>query len=163
MPRTDRCANKESSMNRRRMLSHSARVAALLAAAGLLPQTAQAAHNTAAFEAKSPAEVLKALGAGAPVLSKEVAINGPDIAENGAAVQVGLSTSLPGVRQLLLLVEKNPNALSAIFDLNDSVEADFVVRVKMAESSNVYAVAILNDGKVMYARREIKVTLGGCG
>ncbi|MDE2614460.1 MAG: thiosulfate oxidation carrier protein SoxY, partial [Burkholderiales bacterium] len=31
------------------------------------------------------------------------------------------------------------------------------------QSSNVYAVAMTGDGKVLYAHKEIKVTLGGCG
>ncbi len=151
-------------MNRRKMLSHSAKVAALLATAGLLPRTALAAHNTAAFDAKNLADVVKAMGgAGAPAESKDVTITGPDIAENGAVVPVGVATSLGGVKQLLVLVEKNPSVLSAVFDVNDSIEANFATRVKMGQSSNVYGVAIMNDGKVLYAQKEIKVTLGGCG
>ena len=151
-------------MNRRKMLSHSAKVAALLATAGLLPRTALAANNTAAFDAKNLADVVKAMGgAGAPAESKDVTITGPDIAENGAVVPVGVATSLGGVKQLLVLVEKNPSVLSAVFDVNDSIEANFATRVKMGQSSNVYGVAIMNDGKVLYAQKEIKVTLGGCG
>jgi glutathione S-transferase len=33
----------------------------------------------------------------------------------------------------------------------------------MGQSSNVYAVAMMGDGKVLYAQKEVKVTLGGCG
>ena len=51
----------------------------------------------------------------------------------------------------------------AVFDLTDSVEANINTRVKMGQSSNVFAVAMMNDGKVLYAGKEIKVTLGGCG
>ncbi len=54
---------------RREMLARSAGVAALLAGAGLLPQAAQAAWTQAAFEAKSVADALKALGLAAPVES----------------------------------------------------------------------------------------------
>jgi sulfur-oxidizing protein SoxY len=53
-------------------------------------------------------ELMKALGASAPVESKDVTITGPDIAENGAVVPIGASTTLPGVKRILLLVEKNP-------------------------------------------------------
>jgi len=148
---------------RREVLAHSARVAGLLAAAGLLPAAAQAAWNEAAFSAKTLAEVVKALGGSAPVESKDVSITGPDIAENGAVVPVGAASSLPGVKRLLLLVEKNPNALAAVFEVSDKVEPSVATRVKMGQSSNVYAVAMLADGKVAYAGKEIKVTLGGCG
>jgi sulfur-oxidizing protein SoxY len=122
-----------------------------------------AGYNVAAFGAKSMAEVMKALGGSAPAESKDVILAGPDIAENGAVVPVGASTALPGVKRMLLLVEKNPTMLSAIFDVSDAIEANFSTRVKMGQSSNVYAVAMMADGKVFYAAKEIKVTLGGCG
>jgi sulfur-oxidizing protein SoxY len=150
-------------LNRRQVLSHSARVAALLAGAGLLPAAAHAAYNAAAFEAKTMAELVKVLGGSAPVESKDITITGPDIAENGAVVPVGVSTALPGAKKLLLLVEKNPSVLSAMFDVSDAVDANFSTRVKMGQSSNVYAVAMMADGKVLFAQKEVKVTLGGCG
>ena len=148
---------------RRDMLSTSASVAGLLATAGLLPNPAHAAWTSAAFEAKSLADASKALGGSAPVESKDITITGPDIAENGAVVPVGCSTALPGVKRMLLLVEKNPSALAALFDVNDAVDANFNTRVKMGQSSNVFAVAMMADGRVLYAGKEIKVTLGGCG
>lgn len=148
---------------RRRALKDAARVAALLACAGLLPPRAAAARSKEAFEARTLADVVKGLGGGAPVASTEVAINCPDIAENGAVVPVGASCALPGVRRLAILVEKNPNALAAAFDVGDGVEAQVATRVKMGQSSNVLAVAMLADGRVLYAQKEIKVTLGGCG
>jgi sulfur-oxidizing protein SoxY len=138
---------------RRAMLSHSAHVAALLAAVGMLPSLAQAqaaGYNTAAFAAKTMPELMKALGAGAPT-------------ENGAVVPVGAAASLPGVKRLLILVEKNPSMLAAMFDVGDAVDANVSTRVKMGQSSDVYAVAMMNDGKVLFARKEVKVTLGGCG
>jgi sulfur-oxidizing protein SoxY len=76
---------------------------------------------------------------------------------------VAVATSLPGVKRLLVLVEKNPSVLSAIFDVSDAVDANFSTRVKMGQSSNVYAVAMMADGKVLFAQKEVKVTLGGCG
>ena len=149
--------------NRRAMLAASARLAGLLATAGLLPAAAQAAWNQGAFEAKTMAELMKALGAGAPAASKDVTITGPDIAETGAVVPVGAASTLPGVKKLLLLVEKNPSMLAASFDVTDAIDASVNTRVKMGQSSNVFAVAMMNDGKVLYASKEIKVTLGGCG
>lgn len=149
---------------RREILSRSAQVAGMLAALGMLPALARATpYVTAAFDAKTMSELMKALGASAPVESKEVTITGPDIAENGAVVPVGASTALPGVKRMLLLVEKNPAMLSAMFDVTDAVEANFSTRVKMGQSSNVFAVAMMADGRVLYAAKEVKVTLGGCG
>ncbi|HSI51634.1 MAG TPA: thiosulfate oxidation carrier protein SoxY [Ideonella sp.] len=148
---------------RRELLSQGAALAGLLAAGGLLPGGALAAWNGAAFDAKSLPELMKALGAAAPVESKDVTLTAPDIAENGAVVPIALATTLPGVKRMLVLVEKNPAITSAIFEVNDAIDANFQTRVKMGQSSNVYAVAIMNDGKVLYAQKEVKVTLGGCG
>lgn len=148
---------------RREMLGTSATVAALLAGIGLLPTAAQADWNKDAFAAKNLADVVKALGGSAPVESKDVTMTGPDIAENGAVVPVGAATTLPGVKRMLLLVEKNPSVLAAVFDLTDSIEPNINTRVKMGQSSNVYAVAMMADGRVLYGSKEIKVTLGGCG
>ena len=106
---------------------------------------------------------MKALGTSGPAESKDVTISGPDIAENGAVVPVGASTTLAGARRILLLVEKNPSMLAALFEVTDAVEPSISTRVKMGQSSNVIAVAITADNKVFFAQKEIKVTLGGCG
>jgi sulfur-oxidizing protein SoxY len=142
-----------------RTATHAARVAALLSLAGLWPLAARAAG---AFDARSLPDAIKALGAGAPVESREVRLEAPDISENGAQVQVTLSSTAPAVRRLVLLVEKNPNLLSAVFELSDAVEPTVTTRVKMAQSSNVYAVALLADGRALFTVKDVKVTLGGC-
>lgn len=150
-------------MKRREALKNSAAVFGMLMAAGLLPQAAQAAYNKNAFDAKTVADVIKAMGASAPAESKDVTLTAPDIAENGAVVPLGAATSLSNVKQMLVLVEKNPNTLVASFAVSDAVEANFLTRAKLGQSSDVYAVAITNDGKAFYAKKEVKVTLGGCG
>ena len=92
-----------------------------------------------------------------------VTLTGPDIAENGAVVPVGASTTLAGAKRIALLVEKNPAMLAAIFDITEAVEPNISTRVKMGQSSNVIAVVITADNRVLFAQKEIKVTLGGCG
>ena len=148
--------------SRREALKHSARLTALLGATGLFPQYS-AAFNKGAFDAKSVPDALKALGLGAPTETTGITLQAPDIAENGAVVPIGAVTTLAGVKQILFLVEKNPTVLIATFNLSDSVDANILTRTKMAESSQVYAAAVMNDGKVMFAKKEIKVTAGGCG
>lgn len=148
---------------RRHILKQSAVVAGLLASTGLFPQYALA-FNKAAFDAKSLNDALKALGAnGAPLASDAVSLTAPDIAENGAVVPLVIASTLPDVKQLVLLVEKNPSVLVAAFKVTPDVEANFSTRTKMGESSDVYAVAITADGKAHYTKKEVKVTLGGCG
>ena len=137
----------------------------LLAAAGFLkPGDALAqAWNKNAFEAKTLDEVMKALGGGAPAQSKDIAfVQTPDIAENGAVVPIGVSSYLPRTESIAILVEKNPNALAAVFDLPAGTEPTVSTRVKMGQSSNIHAL-VKADGKYYVATKEVKVTLGGCG
>ena len=152
--------------NQRRTVLKSGSGAALLgmlAAAGIItPGMALADWNKAAFDAKSMADTLKAMGIASPAESKEVQVTGPDIAENGAVVPVGVSSTLPNVTMVAILIEKNPNALAASFTLPEGTEANVQTRVKMGQTSNVYAL-VKSDGKFFMATKEIKVTLGGCG
>ena len=140
-------------------------VLGLAVAAGLMSSSearAADAWNSAAFDTKSVNDTVKALGGSTAAVSKDLVISAPDIAENGAVVPVSVSTALPGVQQIAILVEKNPNALSANFTIPAGTEAYVSTRVKMAQTSNVFALAKV-DGKWLVASKEIKVTLGGCG
>jgi sulfur-oxidizing protein SoxY len=150
-------------MQTRREAIRNGLVAAGALGSGALLAPAAHAFNKTAFEAKGVQDAVKALGGGSLVESKDVTIQGPDIAENGAVVPVGAATTLAGIKQLALLVEKNPNVLVAVFNVNDALEPNFATRAKLGQSSDVYAVAIAQDGKAFFAKKEIKVTLGGCG
>lgn len=137
----------------------------LAASAGLVPTIAQAADapgwNAPLFEAKSFNDVAKILG-GTPTESTDVQIIGPDIAENGAVVPVGLKSNAAGTTALAIVVEKNPTSLAAMFNMTDASVPNVATRIKMAQTSNVYAVAKVGD-KLLFSKKEIKVTLGGCG
>lgn len=147
--------------DRREALSTVAALGALLLASAY-PTQAQA-YSKAAFDAHSLQDATRALSLGAWSESREVNLTVPDVAENGAAVSVSLGTGLPQVRQMLVLVDKNPTPLAARFVLTDAVEPQFSTRIRMAETAQVYAVAILADGRALFARKEVKVTLSGCG
>jgi sulfur-oxidizing protein SoxY len=138
---------------------------ALLAAAGWLPPAFAQAQgwNRNAFETHSMDETLKALGGGAPVQSKDIVfVATPDIAENGAVVPIGITSNVPKTEAIAVLIEKNPNMLAAVFDIPAGTEPSLSTRVKMAQTSNVFAL-VKADGKFYVAAKEIKVTLGGCG
>jgi sulfur-oxidizing protein SoxY len=138
---------------------------ALLAAAGWLKpgDAAAQAWNKAAFDTKTMDDTMKALGGGAPAQSKDITFfSTPDIAENGAVVPVGVTSAIPKTDSIAILIEKNPNMLAAVFDIPTGTDPSLSTRVKMGQSSNVYAL-VRADGKYYVASKEIKVTLGGCG
>jgi len=138
---------------------------ALVAAAisaGVLPASAFANWNKAAFEAKSMADVLKAMGGASAEKSTDIIITAPDIAENGAVVPIAVASKIAGTQSISILVEKNPSSLAAEFEILPGTEANVGTRVKMGQSSNIHAV-VKAGGKYYVATKEVKVTLGGCG
>jgi sulfur-oxidizing protein SoxY len=139
-------------------------VLGLALAAGLIkPSEALAQQwDKGAFDAKSIGDAMKAMGGIVAASSKDVVINAPDIAENGAVVPVSVWAMLPNVQQIAILVEKNPSPLSAFVTIPAGTEGTVTTRVKMAQSSNVHAL-VKADGKWLLATKDIKVTLGGCG
>lgn len=138
-------------------------VMGLALSAGLLrPGTAKADWNQAAFSTKSFADAVKALGGSQPEESKQIVIDSPDIAENGAVVPFTIASKLPNTQSISLLVEKNPNILAASFDIPGGTDPWINTRVKMGQTSKVIAL-VKADGKYYYTAKEVKVTLGGCG
>ena len=154
-------------MERRDFLARTG--AAAVAATGLPAANSQTAAanapgwNKAAFDSKSLADAAKAMGAtGAPIESKDLVLRAPEIAENGNVVRIGALSNIAGTTQIAFVVEKNPSALAANFDIIAGTDANVETNIKMGQSSNVYALAKAGD-KYYYAVKEVKVTLGGCG
>jgi sulfur-oxidizing protein SoxY len=137
----------------------------LLAFLGLLlakPLTVLAAWNEQAFGAKTAADALKNIGASAAAPSKDIMIEAPQIAENGAVVPIEISSNIPGTTSIAVVIEKNPFPLAGKFDFKEGALPFVKLNVKMGETSDVRVVAVAG-GRQYVATREIKVTIGGCG
>jgi sulfur-oxidizing protein SoxY len=148
-------------MTRRRTLY----LLALLGAGAGFAGTAKAAAPgwpEAAFKQKSQDDAIKALYGKAIEVSDKVELDVPEIAENGAVVPVSVSSSLPKVTSISILVPENPYTLAASYVLPAGTEPAIGCRLKMAKTSNVVAV-VESDGKLYATSKEVKVTLGGCG
>lgn len=139
-------------------------IAAAMAAGVLKPsQVLAAEYNRAAFEAKDVAGALKNIGAGSTADHAGIVIKAPDIAENGAVVPVDVSSTIPNTISLAVLVDKNPLPLSGAFDFANGALPELALRLKMGQTSLVEAIAKTADGKFYKAKKEVKVTVGGCG
>jgi len=133
-----------------------------LAAMLAKPFAALAAWSENAFGAKTTQDALRGLGAANPAPSKDITIDAPQIAENGAVVPIEIASNIPGTTSLAVVLEKNPFPLAAKFDFKEGALPYIKVNVKMAETSDVRVVATAG-GRHYAATREIKVTIGGCG
>lgn len=137
---------------------------AVAVGAGLItPRQVLAAWPKEAFQAKDVAGALKSLyNEDLTAPSGDIEIKAPDIAENGAVVPVTIETKIANVESISLFVEQNPNPLTANFALASNTRPTVSTRVKMGKTSNVIAV-VKAGGKMYSARKEVKVTIGGCG
>jgi sulfur-oxidizing protein SoxY len=115
-----------------------------------------------AFRQKSEADALKSLFGKAAEASDKVKLDAPEIAENGAVVPISVSTTLPNVTSISVMVAENPYALAASYKIPEGTNAAVSNRLKMAKTSNVVAI-VESDGKLYSATKEVKVTVGGCG
>lgn len=121
------------------------------------------ARARGAFQATQLADANKALFGDLPIVASDaVNLKIPAIAENGAVVPVTVSTELEGVQAIYIMIDENPNPLSASFELGASSPADVSTRVKMGKSSTVRGMVKMQD-QVLFAMQEVKVTIGGCG
>jgi len=121
------------------------------------------ARATEAFKAESIDGVMQHLFGDLPVEESDaIKLKIPDIAENGAVVPVSVSTTIAGVTAIHIIIDANPNPLSASFRLTAASPADISTRVKMGKSSVVRAL-VKTESKVYTTSQEVKVTIGGCG
>ena len=115
-----------------------------------------------AFQQKNEGDALKALYSKTAEASDKVKLEAPEIAENGAVVPISVSTTLPNVTSISILVPANPFTLAASYKIPDGTLPSVANRLKMAKTSNVIAI-VESDGKLFTASRDVKVTVGGCG
>jgi sulfur-oxidizing protein SoxY len=121
-----------------------------------------AAWNKEAFGAKSAADALKAIGVSGAASSPDILVEVPPIAENGAVVPVEITSNIAGTRSIMVIVDKNPFPMIARFDFLEGALPFVKLNVKMGETSDLRILAEAG-GKYYVARKEVKVTIGGCG
>jgi sulfur-oxidizing protein SoxY len=137
-------------------------LAGLLAAGVLKPTLAHAADwNKNAFEAKDLDAAIKAIG-GDGADHKDFVMKAPEIAENGAVVPIDVTCNIPDTTSIAILVKMNPFPLSSYFEFANGAMADVSVRLKVAQTSVIRAIAKAG-GKSYSVQKEVKVTVGGCG
>jgi sulfur-oxidizing protein SoxY len=115
-----------------------------------------------AFSEKTQAGAIKTLYGKTPEASDKVSLDAPEIAENGAVVPISVTTALPGVTSIAIVVAGNPFPLAAHYVIPDGTAAAVACRLKLAKTTNVIAL-VEAGGKVYSATKEVKVTVGGCG
>ena len=138
----------------------------MLAAAGaamtLLPLSASATPQQVTDE-------IKKLYGDKKLAEGKIKLDLPSIAENGLVVPLAFEVESPMtdkeyVKVVHLLSEGNPVPQVASFFFSAMApKAAASIRIRLAQSQNIVAVAEMSNGDVFITRKEVKVTIGGCG
>ena len=128
----------------------------------LLPSTLSAATDDVKAE-------IKKLYGDKPMKDGKIKIDLPSIAENGLVVPLGFEVESPMtekdyVKAVHFFAEGNPSpGLASFYFTPMSPKAAAAIRIRLAQTQNIVAVAELSNGEIYTARKEVKVTIGGCG
>jgi len=123
-------------------------------AAGLIPFGAAEASN-------GVWQAIDEFTGGALRLEGGVLLDAPEIFDNGGAVPIRVVAA--GARRIALFNDGNPNPGVAEFTFGRLVQPEATIRIRLAQSQTVYAVAEMEDGTFREASQKIAVTVGGCG
>ncbi len=96
-----------------------------------------------------------------PAKEGELLLDAPELAENGTNVPVTVSSLIPNTDFIALIADHNPNPVCVGFNVLPVNEPTYSVRIKVAETSTLVAVARAN-GQWFYTLRDITVMIGGC-
>lgn len=172
MAETERGTNGPS---RRTVLRRALGILAAGAAGGwtvLRAPEARAQGNLASLQPEEPVEAtLKRLFGSRPMKdgSDVIKLELPLIAENGAVVPITIEVKSPmtpadHVKTIYIISDKNRRPMNARFTLGPEMGSAVIgTNLRLNETGDVRAVVEMSDGRLLVAKREVKVTVGGCG
>lgn len=118
--------------------------------------------NQSAFEAIKINDAKANLGIAQETPSNDIDIVAPDRAENGAIVQIEITSRIPNTESISVLVENNPTALIGHFVFSNGALPQLVTRIKMADTSDV-KVIVKAGNSYFSAAKNVVVLENGCG
>ncbi len=121
-----------------------------------------------ATEANVEKAIADKLGGTVPKEGK-ITLEVPEAAENGASVQFTVTVDNPMtdkdyVKEIHVFTEGNPTPLVASYYFTPrSGKASVTARMRLAQKQHVRALAVMSNGSAYVSRKEVNVTVGGCG
>jgi len=135
---------------------------ALFVSGLLKPLQALAAWPRSAFTSNQLDETLQALyGTRDHIASDQVSIKMASRAETGHSVSIRVSTTIPFVDSISIMVEQNNPVLAASFRFVPNTERVIFTRLRLSGSGKVIAV-VSAEGRLYSRTRQIRVAQGAC-
>ena len=142
---------------------------ALALGAGAMTAAVLGASSGPALAKNDADEAIKKFTGGKTPAQGKVKLDLPEIAENGNTVPMTVTVESPMTEQshvtdVLIVADENPRSGIATFHFSlASGVAEANIRIRLAATQDVIAVAKMNDGSFFMASKQVKVTIGGCG
>lgn len=98
-----------------------------------------------------------------------ISLDLPAIAENGLVVPLNFEVESPMspddyVKSVHFFADGNPNPQVADYAFTPlSPKAAAQLRIRLAKTQTITALAVMSNGDVFSIKKEVKVTIGGCG
>jgi len=140
-------------------------------AAGLVTSAPSTAHAQELGQNESVQETMKRLFGGRPIKDGAaiIKLDLPLIAENGSVVPISVAVDSPmtptnHVKHIFVVADKNRIPLITRVTLAPEAGRAFMgANVRLGETGDVRAIVEQSDGTLLAVKREVKVTVGGCG
>ena len=160
---------EEHELTRRSMLG-ALGVLGTAAATGALARPAPATAQALGMQESLDAGMKRVFG-GRPIKDggSLIKLDVPLIAENGAVVPVTVEVSSPMtpanyVKNIYIVADKNRIPIITRASLAPEAGQAYVgANVRLGETTDVRAIVEQSDGTLLQVKREVKVTVGGCG
>jgi sulfur-oxidizing protein SoxY len=158
-------------MTRRTLLATLSVLGAAATAGVAIRGTAGAADSPRFGQQESVQDALKRLFGTRQIKdgSGVVKLDIPLIAENGAVVPVNVEVQSPMtpqnyVKDIYVIADKNRIPVVTHVTLTPQAGAAFMgANIRLGETGDVRAIVEQSDGTLLAVKREVKVTVGGCG
>ena len=155
----------------RRMVLGTLSAFAVTAAAGALIGTPGTAQAQALGQNESVEDALKRIFGARPIKdgAAVIKLDLPLIAENGAVVPISVNVESPMtatsyVKHIYVVADKNRIPVVTRVTLAPEAGRAFMgANIRLGETGDVRAIVEQNDGTLLQVKREVKVTVGGCG
>ena len=142
----------------------------VVAATGVLPARGAASEQALGQQETVEAAMKRLFGSrpmkdGSSLIKLEI----PLIAENGAVVPLSVEVSSPmtaanHVKHIYVVADKNRIPVVTRVALTPAAgQAYMGANIRLGETGDVRAIVEQSDGTLLQVKREVKVTVGGCG
>ncbi len=162
---------KDDHLVTRRMVLGTLSAFAVTAAAGALIGTPGTAQAQALGQNESVEDALKRIFGARPIKdgAAVIKLDVPLIAENGAVVPISVNVESPMtatsyVKHIYVVADKNRIPVVTRVTLAPEAGRAFMgANIRLGETGDVRAIVEQSDGTLLQVKREVKVTVGGCG